>query len=86
MNYIPLNVKTHYELLSSLIKIDELIEFIKKSELDAVGITDSNMFGCMEFINSCTKSGIKPIVGIPVNIDNLNMILYAKNYNRYIKE
>ena len=30
MNYIPLNIKTHYSLLSSMIKVEDLVEFAKK--------------------------------------------------------
>ncbi len=84
MNYIPLNIKSHYELLSSLIKLEDLISFAKNNNLSAVGITDSNMFGCMEFINLCNNAGIKPIIGVEVKIDNFDMILYAKNYDGYV--
>ena len=84
MNYIPLHIKTHYELLSSLIKIEDLINFAQKNKVTALGITDSNMFGCMEFINSCKRNNIKPIVGITIEIENLKMILYAMNYDGYI--
>lgn len=84
MNYIPLNIKTHYELLSSLIKIETLILFAKENQINALGITDSNMFSCMEFIKYCNENNIKPIVGIKINIENLEMILYAKNYNGYV--
>ncbi len=84
MNYIPLNIKTHYELLSSLIKIEDLIDFTNKNKITALGITDRNMFGSIEFINACTKNKIKPIIGISLEIENLEMILYAKNYNGYI--
>jgi len=84
MNYIPLNIKTHYELLSSLIKIDNLVTFAKENEIPALGITDSNMFGCMEFINLCSIHNIKPIIGLEVQIENLNMILYAKSYDGYV--
>ena len=44
MKYIPINVKTNYELLSSLIKIDDLISFLKANNINCIGITDSNMF------------------------------------------
>ncbi len=84
MNYIPLNVKTHYELLSSLIKVEDLISFASSNSLSAVGITDTNMFSAMEFITLCKKNNIKPILGVPFNIDNLDMILYAKNYEGYL--
>ena len=53
MKYIPLNVKTEYDLMNSLIKIDELILYAKKFNISSVGITDENMFGTMEFINKC---------------------------------
>lgn len=84
MNYIPLNIKTNYELLSSLIKIEDLCFFANENSIAALGITDSNMFGCMEFINVCKKYNINPIIGVEINIDNLHMILYAKNYNGYV--
>lgn len=84
MNYIPLNIKTHYELLSSLIKIDSLILFAKENNIHSLGITDTNMFGSMEFINECTSNKINPIIGVEVKIENLEMILYAENYNGYV--
>lgn len=84
MNYIPLNIKTNYELLSSLIKIEDLCFFANENNITVLGITDSNMFGCMEFINVCKKYNIKPIIGVEINVDNLHMILYAKNYNGYV--
>lgn len=84
MNYIPINIKTHYELLSSLITIDELIAFAKKNNISTLGITDRNMFGSMEFLNKCKTNNIKPIIGIPVELDPYKMIIYAKNYEGYI--
>ena len=84
MNYIPLNVKTEYELLSSLIKIDNLCKFVKSKNINSVSITDTNMFGTMEFINACKKYNLKPIIGVPFSAKDINCILYAKNYNGYV--
>ena len=84
MKYIPLNVKTEYDLMNSLIKIDELILYAKKFNINSIGITDENMFGTMEFINKCKDNQIKPIIGIKITIDNINFLLYAKNYNGYV--
>ena len=84
MNYIPLNVKTHYELLSSLIKIDELCLYLKSNSINAVGITDSNMFGTMELFKECNKYNIKPIVGVYFEVQDFKMLLYAKNYDGYV--
>ena len=84
MNYVPLFIKTHYSLLSSLIKVDDLIIFAKKNNINTLSITDTNMFGVMEFYDKCIINNIKPIIGSNINIDNTNIILYAKNYEGYI--
>ena len=84
MNYIPLNVKTHYELLSSLIKIDELCLYLNNNSINAVGVTDSNMFGTMELFKECNKYNIKPIIGVYFEVQDFKMILYAKNYDGYV--
>ena len=84
MKYIPLNIKTEFDLMNSLIKIDELISYAKNNSINSLGITDSNMFGCYEFITKCNKNDIKPIIGTELNIKDINLILYASNYDGYI--
>ena len=84
MNYIPINIKTNYELLSSLIKLDDLILFAKENNISTLGITDSNMFGSIEFYNKCISNDIKPIIGISVTLYEKEFILYARNYNGYM--
>ena len=88
MNYVPLYIKTENSLLSSLIKIDELIKFAKSYNYKALSIVDNNMFGVMEFYKKCLQNDIKPIIGITLDIDNYKVILYAKNdlgYKNLIK-
>ena len=80
MKYIPLNIKTEYDLMNSLIKIDELISYAKENDIKALGITDADMFGCYEFINKCKSNNLKPIVGIEFN----NLLIYALNYDGYV--
>ena len=60
MNYIPLNIKTDYDLMNSLIKIDDLVSFALKNNINSLGIADTNMFGTIEFINKCKSNSIKP--------------------------
>ena len=45
--YIPLFNKSNYTLLSSLLKIDDLIEYAKKNNLSCIALTDTNMYGTM---------------------------------------
>ena len=77
--YTPLNIKTNNTLLSSMVKIDELIKFAKKNNITSLTITDTNMYGVMDFYHECIENNIKPIIGLEV----LNIILYAKNYEGY---
>lgn len=84
MNYIPLNIKTHYELLSSLIRPNELCDFLIEKNINTFAVTDSNMFGTMELFNICSKNNIKVIIGVPIELDNYSMILYAKSYTGYV--
>ena len=60
----PLNIKTEYYLLSSMIKVNDLISFALKNNLTSLTITDNNMVGCMEFYDACVKNNIKPIIGL----------------------
>ena len=45
MKYIPLNIKTDYDLMNSLIKLDDLFSYAHNNGINTLGITDRNMFG-----------------------------------------
>ncbi len=81
--YIPLWNKSNYTLLSSLLKIDDLIEYAEKNNLPSIAIADTNMFGTMEFIKKCEKKGIKPVIGLEIKLEEFTIILYAKDYKGY---
>ena len=75
----PLYVKTDNSLLSSLIKIDDLITYAVQNEIKALAITDDTMYGVLEFYIKCKKNNIKPIIGLEIN----GIVLYAINYEGY---
>ena len=81
--YIPLYIKSNYSLLSSLLKIDDIIEYIKSKNIPSCVINDTTMFGTMELIKKCRENNIKPIISISVLLDNKEFILFAKNYDGY---
>lgn len=82
--YIPLNIRTDYSLLYSMIKIKDLVKFAKENNLKALTITDDNMSGAMEFYLECTKNNIKPIIGLNIKYNDEKVILYAINYDGYV--
>ena len=83
MDYALLNIKTAYELLGSLIKIDDLIDFCNSNHIKTVAITDNTMFGTIEFYQKCKLNGIKPIIALEITIDNKKLLLYAQNFDGY---
>ena len=83
MNFVPLNIKTGNYLLSSMIKIKDLVKVAKENNLKALTITDNNMYGVLDFYKECKNNNIKPIVGLEVTIDETKFILYAMNYEGY---
>ena len=81
--YIPLFNTSNYTLLSSLLKIDDLIEYAINNKLPSIALTDSNMYGTMEFIKKCEKNNIKPIIGLNIKQEDFNYIVLAKSLVGY---
>ena len=64
-DYVHLHNHTHYSLLDGLTKIDELINFVKESGMEAVAVTDhGTMSGLIDLYKTCNDAGIKPILGL----------------------
>jgi DNA polymerase-3 subunit alpha len=63
--FIHLHAHSHYSFLQVLPKVDELVAKAKKLGMDALALTDTgNMHGAIEFYQSATKAGVKPILGV----------------------
>lgn len=89
--YTHLKLKTEYSICSSTLKIKEAVSLMKKLEMKSVAICDDgNLFGSLEFANECTKAGIKPIIGVEMQLcrEGLHQIgkvsFYAENQEGYI--
>ncbi|MBO4623241.1 MAG: DNA polymerase III subunit alpha [Bacilli bacterium] len=90
MDFINLYVQTEYSILSSGIKLEDYFAYAKESGLSTISICDNDLYGAYKFYQGCIKNGIKPIVGMSLNlatnqIDKVNnILLYAYNYEGYI--
>ena len=82
--FTPLYIKTHNSLLTSMIKIEDLIDYAKKNNIRSLTITDNNMYGVMDFYHACINSDIKPIIGLEATYKEHIVLLYAKNYDGYL--
>ena len=81
--YIPLYNKSNYTLLSSLLKVEEIVTFAKEKSISQIALTDSNMYATMLFIKKCESEGIKPIIGLEIQLEDFVFVLFAKDYRGY---
>ena len=81
--YIPMFIKTDYSILTSLLKINDLIPFLKEKGITTIGIVDDNLSYVMEYYDELKKDNIKLIPGLEVTINDKPVYLYAKNYEGY---
>ena len=51
--YTPLYVKSNYSFLSSLVKIDDLVNQCVKLNIKSVALCDDNMIATMYFYKLC---------------------------------
>ncbi|MCR5572967.1 MAG: DNA polymerase III subunit alpha [Candidatus Saccharibacteria bacterium] len=64
-DFVHLHNHTHYSLLDGLTKVDELVDFVKSSGMEAVAVTDhGTMSGLIDLYKTATDAGIKPILGL----------------------
>ncbi|MDH3004480.1 MAG: DNA polymerase III subunit alpha [Candidatus Shikimatogenerans sp. JK-2022] len=82
VNFFNIHNHTHYNILNSTIKIDNLINKIYKYNMKVVGICDDNMMGSYDFIkkvekfNYINKTKIKSILGYNIYIKDKNNNIY----------
>lgn len=63
-DFVHLHVHTQYSLLDGAIRIGDLFKKAKECGMRAIAITDhGNLFGAIDFYQSASRAGIKPIIG-----------------------
>lgn len=62
--FVHLHCHSHYSLLDGANRIPDLVKSAKDNGMNAISITDhGNLYGAMEFYNTCRANEIKPIIG-----------------------
>ena len=63
-DFVHLRVHSAYSLSEGALKIPDIAALCKANRMPAVAITDTNnLFGALEFSQTCAKAGVQPIVG-----------------------
>ncbi|GEL76858.1 DNA polymerase III subunit alpha [Tenuibacillus multivorans] len=90
MSFVHLQVKSSYTYLNSTIDIDSYVEQVRQLGFSACAITDhESMHGVYSFYQVCRKVGVKPIIGMSMNVyigsekRPVTIYLYAKNEQGY---
>ena len=70
-NFIHLHLHSEYSISDSLIRIQDLIQESSKNNFPAVAITDTNnIFSLVKFYKNAIKNGVKPIIGIEIDLED----------------
>jgi DNA polymerase-3 subunit alpha len=68
--FVHLRVHTEYSLSDGIVRIKPLLSQTREAGMPAVAVTDNvNLFGMVKFYKTALGAGIKPIVGVDLQID-----------------
>ena len=81
--FTNLYVKTNYSLLSSLVTIDGFINYALSNNIKTLAICDDDLTSTKVFYDKCVDNNIKPIIGLDIFLDDIHLLLYAKDYIGY---
>lgn len=94
-DFVHLHLHTEYSLLDGAAKVDDLVDYLVKNNINACAVTDhGNMYASLYFAEECVKKGIKYIIGCELYAtdDHLDkrpgtktehIVLLAKNKTGY---
>ncbi|WP_231572061.1 DNA polymerase III subunit alpha [Pontibacillus halophilus] len=89
MEFVHLQVISGYSLMKSTITIDKLVQKAKQEGYTAIALTDEGvMHGTVSFYQECINQGIKPIIGLKVEVETGDegtdsLVLLAKDRQGY---
>jgi error-prone DNA polymerase len=84
MNFVHLNVHSHYSQGWGIGTIEELCYSAKKQGMDKLALTDTNaLYGLISFIQTAKEVGIQPIVGSELTAEHHRALLLVRNREGY---
>lgn len=83
--FVHLNLHSEYSVQDSILRINEMVKNAVADGQTALGIADlNNMFGTVKFYKACLRAGIKPIIGMTVEVEGEGPVcLLAMNNEGY---
>ncbi|RKX54002.1 MAG: hypothetical protein DRP30_03270 [Thermotoga sp.] len=81
--YIPLGVHSVYSILSSSIRLEDLVKRSIEYGYRAVGLVDENFSSHLKFKELARSRGIKPILGLDIETSFGRFVVLSKNLKGY---
>lgn len=75
MSFVHLHVYSAYSLLTSTASVPDLVKNAQEKGFRSLALTDRNvMYGTIEFYKLCKQEGIKPIIGLTVDVEGTRAV------------
>ena len=82
--FIPLHLYSEYSFLESGVLLENAFEKAKKCNYPALGVSDKNVLMAFPLFNKLAKkTGIKPIFGMDLTVEDNNYTVIIKNEDGY---
>ena len=84
--FIHLRMQSSYSLAEGALKIKKIVQLAKQHHMPSIALTDNNnLFGALEFAIECVNNGIQPIIGLSVNLLDIQEKNYSSQINLLVK-
>ncbi|MCE9632593.1 MAG: PHP domain-containing protein, partial [Methylophilales bacterium] len=92
-SFVHLRCHSEYSVVDGMVRVDDYVKRGLDDHMPALALTDlSNLFGAIKFYKSSRKSGIKPIVGCDLWLENesnrdqpFRLLLLCQNHAGYLR-
>ena len=89
MDFVHLQCQSEYSVKNSLVRVPDLIDSVKEAGMKSVALTDDmSLFSAIKFYQKAINSGIKPIIGAKISVNNdagiYDAILLCQNHEGYL--
>ena len=86
--FVHLSLHTEFSITDGLVRVEALAERAREMGIPAVAVTDlGNLFGMVKFYKACRAEGVKPIVGLELEMREearaYRLIVLATNQRGY---
>jgi DNA-directed DNA polymerase III PolC len=81
---VPLRAHSHYSFLDSTLSPSAIVGLAKQHGMSAVALTDTgNLHGAVEFVQAAVDAGVKPILGVELQVEGHPLLLHVESAQGY---